>query len=131
MGAKSGYKSIFSAAGSGDAVEVVGDRKSWKISTRAAIGTATAQGQDWEETLDGIKGFDLSVSGNLDPSDNGQAALEEGALVDFEAWIETGGFKYSGSARIKSLEIDAPEDGPISFSFSAQGHGALSRTPAV
>ena len=129
-----GHKSQFSAAKSGEALVVIGERREWKITTRANAIASNAQGQDWEKTLAGIKGFDLSISGNLNLSDatGGQAVLTEGELIDFECFPENvAGYKFSGQARITGVEITGGLEDVVSISITAKGNGALVRDPGA
>ncbi len=130
----SGHKSQFSAVQSGQAMVVIGERREWKISTRANIIASNAQGQEWENSLSGIKGFDLSLSGNLNLSDasSGQAVLTEGELIDFECYPEgIPGYGFSGTARIATVEVSTSLEDVVSFSITAKGHGELIRETAA
>lgn len=124
-----GQDAQFKSAQAGSVVALVGERKSWKITTRAGAVDDGAQGDDWETYKPGRKGFDISLDGHLDSTDAAQAEFVEGELIDFECYPEgADGTIRSGQALITSTDIGTDMEGIVSISISAKGVGPLVRT---
>lgn len=115
-------------AATGETLELVGERKSWKITTRCKLVATPGQGKDWETYLADVKGFDVSLDGHFDLTDTAQAALIEGATIDFEAFpLGSTGITMAGSAIIETIDIATGTEDTVAITMSAKGNGPLTR----
>jgi len=95
-----------------------------------------AFGDEWIDTTATSKGWSVDGSGMYDPDDTYQNALVDEVISGDSSYsIEvraegdtTGDENFSGTIIMGDVSIEAASDGAIGFSFSGQGHGALTKS---
>lgn len=86
-------------------------------------------GVDWQQKLQGLKNFKISMSGTYRPTDTlGQVAIRSSFISDTELWAQvlpdgTTGFK--GRVICTKFSVDPSVDGISSVSIELEGTGAI------
>lgn len=86
-------------------------------------------GVDWQQKLQGLKNFKVSMSGSYRPADtNGQVAIRSAFVNDTELWVQvlpdgTNGFK--GKVIVTKFSVEPAVDGISSVSIELEGTGAV------
>lgn len=102
----------------------------WKLDVDSDLIDVTSfDSGGWKESIQGLKSWSGSLEGNWNMSDtNGQKALQDallgGTTVSLELRVN-GTNKYSGTAFIGKMSVEAPVDGKSTVSFDFTGSGAL------
>lgn len=121
-------------AGRGGSVKVgtttVAEIKSWSLELSVdTIDVTSFSSGGWKEIIAGIKEWSGSAEGNWDMTDTqGQKALQDallgGTTVTINLYIDSTK-RYSGTAYIKSVSVEAAADDVVSVSFDFEGTGQL------
>lgn len=123
-------------AGKGGSVYIgankVAEVVSWSLDLEGeTIETTNLDSNGWRQFIQGLKGWSGSIEANWNVQGdvNGQKALQDawlnGATVTLELRVNGTPNKYSGTAYITGLSIEAPVDDKLSATFEFQGSGAL------
>tara|TARA_R100000781_G_scaffold26759_2_gene19845 strand:- start:3571 stop:4014 length:444 start_codon:yes stop_codon:yes gene_type:complete len=103
--------------------------------------TSNKESSGWKEVMEGQRDWEISVEGMVAFKDLAGSAVS-GSTVDelFTAYIatrgtytisfessETGDFKWSGSAYISSISMDAPNEESTTYSCSFTGTSTLTQ----
>lgn len=97
------------------------------------IDVTTKDSNGWSEFLAGLKTWTMSGSGILDFSategvDEIFDDLSNGTIGSIKfSTSETGDSEFSGSGLYTNLQISAPKEDKVTFSFNLQGSGVLSK----
>tara|TARA_R100000808_G_C2133705_1_gene142388 strand:- start:487 stop:903 length:417 start_codon:yes stop_codon:yes gene_type:complete len=110
----------------------------WSIETSAEVIDATGMTtNNFKDFLPGMYSWSGSASAHWNDDDDAQEEIERGLLAgDSTFWVKlypvgtSGGDWWSGKIVVSSLSRSGALNSPISFSFSFQGTGALTRTNA-
>lgn len=90
-------------------------------------------GVDWQQKLQGLKNFKISLSGSYRPDDtNGQVAIRSAFIGDTELWARvlpdgTNGFR--GRVVVTKFSVEPSVDGITSVSIELEGTGAIALVP--
>jgi predicted secreted protein len=101
--------------------------------TSETVDVTTKDSSGWMEFLQTVKGFTMSGSGILDfAATEGVEEIYDdlvaGTAVTFKfSTSQTGDIEWSGSGILTNLNLGAPLNDKVSFSFSIQGTGALTK----
>lgn len=87
----------------------------------------------WKALLTGQKNWQVSTEGLYNPSStNGMIAMYNawyaGTLLTLTMKNSTQDWYWSGTAYITSLQINAPNEGNVTYSVTFQGTGAITMT---
>lgn len=114
---------------SGGSFSTVAGIKSSPIELDGAVLDDSEFGVDWQQKLQGLKNFKVSMSGTYRPDDtNGQVAIRSAYVSDTELWVQvlldgTNGFK--GQVIVSKFSVEPPVDGITSVSIELEGTGAI------
>ena len=95
--------------------------------------TTTKDSSGWKENLDdGNRSWEMSASGlltydaaNTAPDDLADHILNNTSnVLKFTTGV-TGDIEYSGTAKLTSISMNSPQNGPVTFEVTYQGNGAL------
>ncbi|MCL5045570.1 MAG: phage tail protein [Actinobacteria bacterium] len=123
-------------AGKGGAVYIgankVAEIGNWSLDLEGeTLETTSFDSAGWKEFIAGLKGWSGSAEGNwkVDADATGQKALQDallnGTTVSLELRVNATPNKYSGSALVTKVGVEAGVDDKVSVSFDFQGTGAL------
>lgn len=98
------------------------------------IDVTTKDSNGWTERLHGVKSWSMAGSGILDwAATEGADEIYDDLVNGTTATFKFGGSAVSGHSEISgtglytNLEISAPKEDKVSFSFSIEGSGALTK----
>lgn len=97
------------------------------------IDVTTKDSNGWAEFLHGLKNWQMSGSGILDfAATEGVDEIYEDLIAGTVGTIkfstsQTGDSEWTGSGLYTNLQISAPKEDKVTFSFSIQGTGALTK----
>ncbi len=93
------------------------------------LDVTTFESNGWKEKIQGLKEFNLSVSGFYEPTDaNGQVVLRDAWLNGTEPTVDylvDGTVGFRGTYLVTSMEMGASASGEVSVSFELESTGAL------
>lgn len=99
------------------------------------IDVTTKDSSGWTERLHGVKSWSMSGSGIIDwAATEGADEIYDDLVAGTFATFKFGGSAVSGHSEISgsglytNLEISAPKEDKVSFSFSIEGSGQLTKT---
>lgn len=105
---------------------------------RDSVEINTKQNAGWRDFISHIRGWSIPVEGFGDEDDTAMLFLVDSkalaASVDVQVQVKlenTDGDTYIGWAVLDSLELDAPMDGPLTYSVTFKGKGELDLTRAT
>jgi len=115
---------------------LIGELTSFTLNITQNTEQHNAFGDEWIDTTATSKGWSVDGSGMYDPDDTYQNALVDEVISGDSSYsIEvraegdtTGDENFSGTIIMGDVSIEAASDGAIGFSFSGQGHGALTKS---
>ncbi|MBA3853333.1 MAG: hypothetical protein C0503_02900 [Gemmatimonas sp.] len=103
--------------------------KSSSIELDGAVLDDSEFGVDWQQKLQGLKNFKISMSGSYRADDtNGQVSIRSAFINDTELWAQvlpdgTNGFK--GKVIVTKFGVEPSVDGITSVSIELEGTGAI------
>ena len=91
-------------------------------------------GVDWQQKLQGLKNFKVSLSGSYRPSDtNGQVAIRSAFINGTELWVQIlpdGSNGFKGQVIVTKFAVEPSVDGMSSVSIELEGTGAITLVSA-
>lgn len=86
-------------------------------------------GVDWQQKLQGLKNFKISMSGSYRPTDtNGQVAIRASFINDTVLWAQVlpdGTTGFRGQVVVTKFTVDPSVDGMSSVSIELEGTGVV------
>lgn len=115
---------------------LIGELTSYTLTVSQNSEQHNAFTDEWIDTTATSKGWSVDGSGMYDPDDTYQNALVDEVIsgdssysIEVRSEGDTSGDEnFSGTIIMGDVAIEAASDGVIGFSFSGQGHGALTKS---
>lgn len=123
---------------------VTTELKEWNVTDEMDIAKSTSKGSNYAHKFPGVSDWKASCKFLFDPTDiNGQAALfnarkNRTKLTDIKFWLDEGAGYYApdlaadadAGCYIKSVKVNSPESGAVTFDVEIEGHKDLGFFPA-
>lgn len=114
---------------SGGTFTTVAGLKTSSIELDGAVIDDSEFGVDWQQKLQGLKNFKISMSGSYRPDDtNGQVAIRSAYVNDTELWAQVlpdGADGFRGQVIVTKFSVEPAVDGGVSVSIELEGTGAI------